>query len=412
MSVTTYTFTNGFDYQSGEYSFIGGTFLRQVGDVSLVKLKKEWGGRSGLALFILDSDQSTSDSLPRRTIVGTSSYWWIGKKQIVKSTRDTSIYILGESPARAVGDPIPFVFSQGEKIVGSKANPENLNNLYSNFGRFVVPAGSWSTEYQSSPVWITESLGRYTEYWYTSFSGKYRPDRAPIFNAEPSLRSRNLNRSQIKTAEVVYNSDLNGDGVKAQLSFNKSTIYNVPNIPFSKPYVKGLKMQIDNPFSNDETARWVKLDGGPSDEVLIGSKYIDFIQGGSGDDIIYGGDRYGIRETDPFFSFGNAGVEQYGGANDVLTGGRGKDTFILNIANLTWITDFNPSQDKILLYSEVGNGVGGSITTPPPSFDEISLVDTGGGALELLAPNNIRFTYLQGFALSPSDLNQKIQVFS
>jgi Ca2+-binding RTX toxin-like protein len=75
------------------------------------------------------------------------------------------------------------------------------------------------------------------------------------------------------------------------------------------------------------------LDGGNGNDILHGSAGGDTLNGGNGNDILDGG------------GFSNTG-------QDVLTGGAGKDTFILHdlFQQLT-IADFNPIDDTINLHN-------------------------------------------------------------
>jgi hypothetical protein len=422
MTEKSYYFANGYNHVAKEYSFTGGIVVKNLGDAVLVQLKQEWGGLSHLAVFVPFSN--SPKTINEGDVVGTSNSWLIGKK-------GTEL-LYGKSPAKSFGEILPFKPSAGQVILAAKQTPDNINSLYNNFGRVKMPPGYGSSNFKSSPVWITKQKNVYQEYWYTTFSGKYDASKTPIFERPPKLISRKLSASQVQTAEISYGVDLNNDGKINSLPFDKASIYRLPEASFNKEYSSGSVKQIPYPLFFEQGARfyqesefdigkqspvgdrkfkWMELSGTSGNDILTGSKYIDFIKGGDGNDIIYGGDRYRVLQSDPFYMSGNAGSNTHANANDILTGGKGKDTFIINIANLTWITDFNPVEDRIVLYSEKGSGAGGSMVVPPPSFDQIQVVGWGNN-IELLDQNNTRFAYLRGFDLDPGNLNQKIDIFS
>lgn len=430
-----YTFTNGYDHISKNYSFQGGTVIKSIGDAFLVQLKKEWGGSDKLALFTTNK----ASSIRQGDIVGSSDMWWAGKT----TSGLLSTYKTEKSPAKAIGSILPFSPGPNEIVLAAKQDPENYNNYYDSSWMIKFPPGASSSSNINSPKWLTNTNGAIKEYWYTSFTGSYDKYNMPIFGKSASLKSRALSKEQVLSAEIVYNADINNDGTINRIpsSIDKDLYKLNPGIDLLAAYKAGNATQIAYPFrekgsflyneeewksinkkipyninnqsrEEDVKFKWMNVRGSSKDDVLIGGIYTDFIDGGDGDDIIYGGSRYNVSNGDPFWPSGNRGAGNYNWANDVLTGGKGKDTFILNIANVTWVTDFSPSEDKIVLYSEKGNGVGGSTSIQPPTFNQIGVVDRGNGAVELLDQNGNRFAFLQGFALNPGDLTQKMAIFS
>jgi len=87
-----------------------------------------------------------------------------------------------------------------------------------------------------------------------------------------------------------------------------------------------------------------KLLGGAGDDTLFGDEGNDILRGYKGNDTLYGGD--GDDTLD-----GGAGRDVlYGGdGTDTMTGGSGADTFHVGMGQGQVITDFNPTEDRIVI---------------------------------------------------------------
>ncbi len=135
------------------------------------------------------------------------------------------------------------------------------------------------------------------------------------------------------------------------------------------------------------------VDGGGGDDIIYGGAGNDYLSGGAGWDRIYGG------AGDDVLSGGAGGDKIKGGSgNDILTGGAGKDQFMFAVfgedgssgdAGHDTITDFRPGVDSLFI-------IGGIQAT------DITLVDTTDG-VRFVYGNNGASLMLEG--LASSDLN-------
>lgn len=95
-----------------------------------------------------------------------------------------------------------------------------------------------------------------------------------------------------------------------------------------------------------------ELNGDNGNDTLIGGTGVDSLYGGAGNDNLNGGagddELYGESGKDTLI--GGAGDDSlYGGLTSLLTGGTGKDTFVLTSLSGDIITDFSVKDDEIWL---------------------------------------------------------------
>jgi hypothetical protein len=265
---------------------------------------------------------------------------------------------------------------KGERVIA--ANAGELVNYEGIYDTFTMSTG---------PVWLTKKWNKklkthtYKEYRLKESKGVLG---STSYDIPPD--SRRISMNDLSKLELSYGIDFTGDSLIGPRDYN-ATAANMGVIPLSPealsrsyefpgfkqipyPYLisgPGLPNTYDNyPDSfgegfqpaqydhpNDSEYRWYGVTGSKANDIIIGGKYIDVINGGDGDDIIYGGNNY----SDPFpadstsgrIGYQNAGIN---GVNDILTGGRGRDTFILNTVNTVGITDFELGVDRIRFYKE------------------------------------------------------------
>jgi serralysin len=77
-----------------------------------------------------------------------------------------------------------------------------------------------------------------------------------------------------------------------------------------------------------------KLNGGAGDDRLMGGTGYDNLDGGAGDDVLIG-----VSTTDPYTAYGLY-------ESDTLTGGKGRDTFVLGDRNRVYYDDTDPMYDS------------------------------------------------------------------
>lgn len=105
------------------------------------------------------------------------------------------------------------------------------------------------------------------------------------------------------------------------------------------------------------------------DDTVYGSKYVDFIYGGTGNDILYGngGDDALFGETGNDQLSGGVGVDLLhgGDGNDVLDGGAGFDDLLGGFGNDLYVAYIGQGQDRINdgVTSSFTPGYGGGIDT-------------------------------------------------
>lgn len=93
----------------------------------------------------------------------------------------------------------------------------------------------------------------------------------------------------------------------------------------------------------------MKIRGTELDEYLTGTPASDLIRGGRGSDTLYGDGGDDVL-------FGGRGADYLVGSEgtDVLFGGKGRDSFVFrpSDAGVDVVQDFNPRQDKIIIFNE------------------------------------------------------------
>jgi Ca2+-binding RTX toxin-like protein len=170
------------------------------------------------------------------------------------------------------------------------------------------------------------------------------------------------------------------------------------------------------------------LIGGDGANILAGDRGDDAISGGKGDDALYGDGRvsidinsinagaitlYGdVREIDPTLTDGNDTLDggkgddalYGGGGNDVMSGGQGRDTFVIedNSGNDV-VTDFSKSQDLINFDVAGVSGFGDLTLTASGAHDTLITWGTGDSLLlEGVKPNQVSASNFSfGAAASP-----------
>ncbi|MCU0533227.1 MAG: hypothetical protein MUD14_04935 [Hydrococcus sp. Prado102] len=158
------------------------------------------------------------------------------------------------------------------------------------------------------------------------------------------------------------------------------------------------------------------LFGGTGKDTILGGSGLDLLVGASGNDLLDGGDGddvlVAVDPFDPVFGFGKEEV-------DVLTGGKGSDTFILGDRNtvfyrggglepsdLATIADFNPNEDFIELANiEDGKYVlSAGSTSVDGALSTNLLFESSDGSQDLIAN-------LQGVEVNSLDLSASYFVF-
>lgn len=94
-----------------------------------------------------------------------------------------------------------------------------------------------------------------------------------------------------------------------------------------------------------------KLIGGDGDDTLYGSDGDDILSGNDGDDTLYGDDRWGSDGDDVLDGGAGNDVLWGGRGSNTMTGGAGSDVFYIGMGYNQVITDFDPTQDRIVLDS-------------------------------------------------------------
>jgi Ca2+-binding RTX toxin-like protein len=119
------------------------------------------------------------------------------------------------------------------------------------------------------------------------------------------------------------------------------------------------------------TAEIDALFGFAGDDVLSGGDGEDFLDGGTGDDLILGDD-----DQDADTLIGGEGHDQiWVGDGDTATGGRGDDVFYTDADGVSFITDYNPDDDRIELVYDPAGPV--PTLTTEPNDDGINLLADG-----------------------------------
>jgi Ca2+-binding RTX toxin-like protein len=186
----------------------------------------------------------------------------------------------------------------------------------------------------------------------------------------------------------IYNSPVSSEKLSASYSSGS----------LSEGLYFNLKYQTTIDYQSEGRRRERTVRGGSGKDVLIGGKYIDYLQGGDGDDFLFGGKKYDQDKSSEFYGIGNSGSYTFEGANDIMEGGPGKDIFMVNITNLTFLKDFNPAEDQLILYTEEGRSVRGVTDWTPPLLTSQFTIRSMWGGKQFIQYNGLPFAVYIGAA--------------